>query len=297
MKRIIKGIILSGGNGTRLFPLTKGTSKQLLPVYDKPMIYYPLSVLMNTGITDILIISSTKDISRYRDLFGKGTNIGLNITYAVQKQPNGIAEAFIIAKDFIKDDYVCLILGDNIFHGKNFNSILKKSKENLLKNDRCNIFGYEVNNASDFGVIEFDSDDKIISIEEKPLETKSNYAVVGLYFYTNDVVDIVKLIKPSERGELEITDINKYYIKKNKLDFIKLDKNFSWLDTGTFDSLIEAAEYVKKIEFSTGKKIACIEEIAFERNLINLKQLKTIANSMAQSSYGRYLINSVKNAK
>jgi glucose-1-phosphate thymidylyltransferase len=291
----IKGIILAGGHGTRLFPLTKGTSKQLIPVYDKPMIYYPLSVLMDTEIYDILIISTPNDTKRFEDLFGNGNEIGLNISYAIQNEPRGIAEAFIIGKEFIGNDHVCLILGDNIFHGNNFKFILKSAKNKLIEKNICSIFGYQVNNPSNFGVIEIDSFNNIISIEEKPIKPKSNHAVVGLYFYTNDVVDVVKQITPSLRQELEITDINEYYLSMDKLECIELDKSFSWLDTGTFDSLIEASEYMKNVEISTGSKVGCIEEIAFENKLINLKQLKTIANSMIQSSYGKYLLNKVNN--
>ena len=297
MEKKIKGIILAGGYGTRLFPLTKGTSKQLLPVYDKPMIYYPLSVLMNSDITEILIISTPKDIMRFKDLFGSGKQIGLEISYAVQNKPNGIAEAFIIGEKFIGNDNVCLILGDNIFHGKNFNLILNSAKDSLQNDNKPSIFGFMVENPQDFGIIEFNSKRKIIKIIEKPIKSNSKYAVVGLYFYTNDVLKIVKGIKPSLRGELEITDINNYYLHNHTLNVIKLNKSFSWLDTGTFDSLIKASEYMKNIEIVTGEKVACVEQVAYEKGFIDLKQLKFIANSMKNSSYGKYLTDKINNYK
>ena len=295
MKKKIKGIILAGGYGTRLFPLTKGTSKQLLPVYDKPMIYYPLSVLMITGIKEILLISTPKDIIRFKDLLGNGNHIGLKISYAVQDEPKGIAEAFIIGKEFIKNDNVCLILGDNLFHGKNLELLLASARKILQNDNKSSIFGYHVNNPQDFGIIQFNSQGSILKIIEKPKNPKSDLAVVGLYFYTNDVVEIVKKIKPSLRNELEITDINNYYLQINRLNVIKLKKDFSWLDTGTFDALIKASEYIKNVENKTGIKVACLEEIAFELGLINSNQLNDIGISMGQSSYGQYLINKLKN--
>ena len=297
MKKKIKGIILAGGKGTRLFPLTKGTSKQLLPVYDKPMIYYPLSVLMDAGIREILIISTSKDLNSFKDLFGDGKEIGLSIQYSAQQNPNGIAEAFIIGEKFIMNDNVCLILGDNIFHGKKLNSVLNQAVENITKKNISTIFGFKVNNPIDFGVLEFDKNDKVISIEEKPLIPKSNYAVVGMYFYTNDIIKIAKHIKPSKRNELEITDINNMYIYSNNLEVIKLDKSFSWLDTGTFDSLVEATEFVKMMESKNENKIGCIEQIAYEKGYINLSELKYLAKSMENSSYGRYLFAKYKSYK
>ena len=285
-----KGIILAGGYGSRLFPLTLGTSKQLLPVYDKPMIYYPLSTLMYAGIRDIMIISTKKDVPRFKDLLKDGKHIGLNIYYKVQDRPNGIAESFRIASEFIDNNNICLILGDNIFHGKNFNSYLKQAKENL-NSGYSTIFGVEVENARDFGVIEYTRNNKIQSIVEKPEKPKSKTIVSGLYFYTNNVVNLSLNLKPSLRGELEITDINNKYLSNNKLKLINLDSNISWIDTGTYNSLIEASKYFKDIELKTGKKVACIEEIALQLKYINRDKLIKIANYMNKSSYGSYLKN------
>lgn len=292
MKKI-KGIILAGGYGSRLYPLTFATSKQLIPVYDKPMIYYPLSTLMQAGIRDILIISTEKDIPRFKDLLKDGNNIGLNISYKEQISPKGIAEAFIIANEFIDEENVCLILGDNIFHGNNFEKYLNKAKENLEKN-YSTIMGVNVNIPNDFGVIEFDKDFNIKEIVEKPKITKSKTVVSGLYFYTNDVTKIAKDLKPSERGELEITDINNHYLKKSKLKLINLRSEISWIDTGTYDSLIEASKYFQNYESLTGKKVGCIEEIALDLNYIDNNQVLKIANSMSKSSYGDYLKNLFK---
>jgi len=290
---LTKGIILAGGYGTRLYPLTYGTSKQLLPVYDKPMIYYSLSTLMNAGIKDIMIISTPNDLPRFKDLFKDGKHIGLNISYAHQKNPNGIAESLIIGADFIGNDNICLILGDNIFHGNNFISLLDKARLNL-ENNYSTIFGVEVDNPNDFGVIEFDSQNKIHNIVEKPDNASSNIIVSGLYYYTNDVLQIAMNLKPSPRGELEITDINNHYLAQNKLRLVKLDSETSWIDTGTYDSLMKAAKYFQDYENKTAKKVACIEEIALNLGYIDKKKLKNTANSMKNSNYGRYLLNILK---
>jgi len=289
-----KGIILAGGYGSRLYPLTFRTSKQLLPVYDKPMIYYPLSTLMNAGIRDILIISTEKDIPRFKDLLNDGSNIGISITYKVQKEPRGIAEAFLIGANFIKNDNVCLILGDNIFYGKNFNMLLEKAISNFEKGF-SSIFGVKVDNPSEFGVIEFDSNNSIKRIIEKPHKTQSNYIVSGLYFYTNNVIEVASNLTRSVRGELEITDINNYYLNQKKLDLCRLDSNFSWLDTGTYNSLIEASRYFQDHEKQTGEKIACIEEVALKLNLIDKSKFIDIANTMSTSNYGKYLLAKAKN--
>ena len=291
---LTKGIILAGGYGTRLYPLTYGTSKQLLPVYDKPMIYYPLSTLMNAGIKDIMIISTPNDLPRFKDLFKDGSHIGLNISYREQLKPKGIAESFLIADDFIGDNNICLILGDNIFHGKNFNDLLDKAAVNL-ENNYSTIFGVEVDSPNEFGVIEFNSENKIQNIVEKPYDTSSKTVVSGLYYYTNDVVNIAKNLKPSSRGELEITDINNHYLSHNKLKLVKLDSEISWIDTGTYDSLIEASKYFQEIENKTGDKVACIEEIALNLGYIDKKKLMSIANSMKNSNYGKYLLKITRN--
>ncbi len=285
----IKGIILAGGYGSRLYPLTLGTSKQLLPVYDKPMIYYPLSTFMHAGIRDILIISTTEDLPSFKNLLNDGSEIGLNISYAQQKKPNGIAESLIIGSDFIGKDNVCLILGDNIFHGNNFISLLDKARLNL-ENNCSTIFGVEADNPNDFGVIEFDSENKIHNIVEKPDNALSKVIVSGLYYYTNDVVKIAKNLKPSLRGELEITDINNHYLSQNKLRLVKLDSETSWIDTGTYDSLIQASKYFQDYENKTTKKVACIEEIALSLGYIDKMKLISIANSMKNSNYGKYLL-------
>tara|TARA_B100001564_G_C20669085_1_gene685178 strand:+ start:2057 stop:2932 length:876 start_codon:yes stop_codon:yes gene_type:complete len=285
----VKGIILAGGNGSRLYPLTFGTSKQLLPVYDKPMIYYPLSVFMQAGIKDILIISTVEDSPKFKKLLGNGSNIGLNIDYEIQIKPNGIAESFIIGKDFIGGDNVCLILGDNIFHGKDFISNVIIAKENL-KNGFSSIFGVSVDNPENFGVIEFDDNNNIVKIIEKPENFKSNIIVSGLYFYTNEVIKIAMNLEPSYRGELEITDINNYFLSQDKLSLVTLDSEISWSDTGTYDSLIKASKYFQDYENITAKKVACIEEIALELGYIDKKKLMSLANSMRNSNYGRYLL-------
>ena len=290
----IKGIILAGGYGSRLYPLTYGISKQLLPVYDKPMIYYPLSTFMHAGIRDILIIATSEDLSKFKNLLNDGSEIGLNICYALQKKPNGIAESLIIGSDFIGKDNVCLILGDNIFHGNNFISLLDKARLNL-ENNYSTIFGVEVDNPNDFGVIEFDSENKIHNIVEKPDNALSNIIVSGLYYYTNDVVKIANNLKPSSRGELEITDINNHYLSQNKLELVKLDSETSWIDTGTYDSLIRASKYFQDYENKTGKKAACIEEIALNMGYIDNTKLTNIANSMKNSNYGKYLLKIISN--
>lgn len=283
-----KGIILAGGSGTRLHPITLGVSKQLLPIYDKPMVYYPLSVLMLAGIRDILLISTQDDIRNYEKLLSDGSSLGIKIEYAVQKEPNGLAEAFIIGSDFIGDDSVSLILGDNIFYGQNFSGSLKKA----VKNKGATIFGYYVNNPQRFGVAELDKKNgKVISIEEKPKIPKSNYAVTGLYFYDNSVVEIAKSLKPSKRGELEIADINKKDIQNNNLTMEILGRGFAWLDTGTHDSLIEAGNFVKTIENRQGLKIACLEEIAFNNGWISEGDLISKGKSLSKTKYGEYLLS------
>ena len=286
----VKGIILAGGNGSRLYPLTFGTSKQLLPVYDKPMIYYPLSIFMLTGIRDILIISTKEDVPKFEKLLGNGERLGINISYEIQLKPNGIAESFIIGEKFIADNNVALILGDNIFHGKSFILNVLKAKENLI-NGFSSIFGVSVQNPKDFGVIEFDTQNNIVKINEKPDHAKSNIIVSGLYFYTNDVVKFAKKLRLSKRGEKEITDINNCYLSINKLKLIHLDPSTSWIDTGTYSSLIKASRYFENHEKITGNKIACVEEIAIKMGYINQKQLLKIANSMCNSEYGKYLLN------
>ena len=289
----IKGIILAGGTGSRLYPLTIGASKQLLPVYDKPMIYYPISVFMQAEIKDILIISSENDLPKFKKLLGDGSNLGIKISYKVQYEPNGIAESFIIGEDFICDDNVCLILGDNIFYGEEFILNINSAKKDL-SNGYSSIFGVSVQNPENFGVIEFDDKNNIVNIQEKPKKPKSNIIVSGLYFYTNDVIKFAKKLKPSKRGEKEITDINNIYLSSKKLKLVRLKSNISWIDTGTYSSLIKASKYFENFEIKTGKKVACIEEIAFEMKYISKKQLKVIAMSMINSDYGKYLLNLTK---
>lgn len=286
----MKGIILAGGSGTRLYPLTTVTSKQLLPVYDKPMVYYPLSVLMLAGIREILIISTPTDLPRFKELLGDGTNLGLSLSYKVQEAPNGLAEAFIIGKEFIGNDSVCMILGDNIFYGNGFKKALNKAVTNTNSNI-ATVFGYYVPDPERFGVVEFDKENKAISIEEKPENPKSNYAVTGLYFYPNDVVSLVNDVKPSKRGELEITTLNQMYLKQNRLDVVTFGRGFTWLDTGTHESLAEATAFVKMIEDHQGLKISCPEEIAFTNGWITKEQLLEIAKPMSKNQYGKHLIN------
>lgn len=287
----MKGIILAGGRGTRLYPVTKAISKQIIPIYDKPMIYYPLSVLMLAEIRDILIISTQHDIDFFKELLGNGEDIGLNISYAVQKEPNGIAEAFLIGEDFIKEDSCALVLGDNIFYGHGFTGMLKKAK---LQQKGATIFGYYVNNPKEFGVVEFDSEDNVISLEEKPNIPKSNYAIPGLYFYDNTVVDKAKRVVPSKRGELEITAINKMYLDEKSLKVINMGRGLAWLDTGTHEGLLEASNFVKTIQTRQGIMIACLEEIAYNNKWISKEKLKEIAEKLLNSSYGKYLSTLIK---
>jgi glucose-1-phosphate thymidylyltransferase len=285
----MKGIILAGGSGTRLYPITNGTSKQLLPIYDKPMIYYPLSVLMLAGIRKILIISTPLDLPNFKRLFGNGHKLGLELSYKEQLSPEGLAQAFIIGEDFIKNDDVCLVLGDNIFHGAGLIKLLKQSVDNV-KNNIATIFGYYVSDPERYGIVEFDDDGKALSIEEKPVNPKSNYAVVGLYFYPNSVVNIAKNIKPSDRGELEITTVNQDYLKHGSLKVKFLGRGFTWLDTGTHDSLLEASNFIKITESRQGLKVACLEIIAFEMGYINKAQLLMLAEPLKKNEYGQYLI-------
>ena len=289
----MKGIILAGGSGTRLYPITKGVSKQLLPVYDKPMIYYPLSVLMLAGIQEILIISTQEDLPNFEKLLGDGSNIGLQLSYKEQPSPDGLAHAFIIGSKFIGNDDVCLVLGDNIFYGYGFSAMLKNARKNVSQG-KSTVFGYYVNDPERYGVAEFDGEGNVISIEEKPINTKSNFAVVGLYFYTNDVVKIAKNIQPSDRGELEITSVNQEYLQQKKLKVELLGRGFTWLDTGTHDSLMEAGQFIETIEKRQGLKVACLEEIAYRMNYIDADQVKKLAIPLRKSAYGQYLLNLVK---
>ncbi len=288
----MKGIILAGGSGTRLYPVTKNISKQLLPIYDKPMIYYPLSILMLAGIRDILIISTPKDLSKFIELFGDGKQFGINLSYKEQSNPNGIAEAFIIGEDFIKSDNVALILGDNIFYG---HGLVPKLKNCINKKTGATIFGYQVKDPHRFGVVEFDKNLNVISIEEKPIKPKSNFAVTGLYFYDNSVVKFAKTLKPSNRGELEITDINNLYLKDNNLTVELLGRGFAWLDTGTHDSLLEASQFVQTIEHRQGYKVACIEEIAYNNKWIDENMLIELAKPLLKTDYGKYLMDLLNN--
>jgi glucose-1-phosphate thymidylyltransferase len=281
----MKGIILAGGSGTRLYPITKGISKQLMPIYDKPMIYYPLSTLMMAGIREILIITTPHDQDQFQRLLGDGSELGISLTYAAQPSPDGLAQAFIIGEEFIGNDKVALILGDNIFHGHDFGDSLK----NCIDPDGGIVFAYQVSDPERYGVVEFDNDFKALSVEEKPEKPKSNYAVVGLYFYDNDVIDIAKNIKPSERGELEITTVNEEYLKQGKLKVEIMDRGSAWLDTGTFGSMMDASEYIHVIEKRTGQKIGCIEEVAFRQGFISTQQLSKLAEPLTKSGYGKYL--------
>lgn len=286
----MKGIILAGGMGTRLHPLTHVVSKQLLPVYDKPIIYYPLSVLMLSGIRDILIISTPKDLPNFEKLFGDGSHLGIKISYKEQPSPDGLAQAFLLGEEFIGDDDVCLILGDNIFYGNGLSKMLVDAKNIVKEKQEAVVFGYYVNDPERYGVAEFDDKGNVVSIEEKPNKPKSNYAVVGLYFYPNDVIKIAKKVKPSERGELEITSVNQSYLSEGKLKITKLSRGFAWLDTGTHEALTEATDFVKAIEHRTGLKIACLEELSYKLGWIDKKDLESLAKGMKNNQYGKYLL-------
>ena len=289
----MKGIILAGGTGTRLYPLTKGVSKQLLPVYDKPMIYYPLSVLMLAGIQEILIISTPEDLPNFEKLLGDGSELGLQLSYKEQPSPDGLAQAFIIGEDFIGSDDVCLVLGDNIFYGHGFSETLINARKNL-EYGKSTVFGYYVNDPERYGVAGFDAEGNVTSIEEKPEKPKSNHAVVGLYFYTNDVVQIAKMIKPSPRGELEITTVNQEYLKRENLKVQLLGRGFAWLDTGTHDSLMEAGQFIETIEKRQGLKVACLEEISYRMKYIDAAQAKKLAEPLMKNGYGQYLLKIIK---
>lgn len=286
----MKGIILAGGSGTRLYPLTKAVSKQLMPVYDKPMIYYPLSTLMLAGIRDILIISTPRDLPAFEQLFGDGSQLGMNFSYKVQEHPNGLAEAFILGEDFIGDDNVALVLGDNIFYGQSFSKVLKNAAD---RKKGATIFGYYVKDPREYGVVEFDKDGKAVSIEEKPEHPKSNYAVPGLYFYDNDVVEIAKNVKPSARGELEITSVNNEYLRRGDLYVETLGRGFAWLDTGNHDMLLNAADFVAALEKRQGLYVSCIEEIAYKKGFIDKEQLEKLAQPLMKTNYGQYLMDIV----
>lgn len=293
----MKGIVLAGGSGTRLYPITKGVSKQLLPVYDKPMIYYPISALIQAGIRDILIISTPQDLPGFERLLGDGSALGLNFSYAEQPSPDGLAQAFIIGKDFIGDDPVCLVLGDNIFYGQGFEDLVKQARENVESKGNATVFGYYVSDPERYGVAEFDKTGKVLSIEEKPESPKSNYAVVGLYFYPNSVIEIAENIKPSARGELEITSVNEEYLNRSELMVNVMGRGYAWLDTGTHDSLAEAGEFVKALEKRQGLKIGCIEENCLEQGFISREQAIDLGKELSKTEYGQFLIKRAKQWK
>ena len=293
----MKGIVLAGGSGTRLYPITKGISKQLIPIFDKPMVYYPISVLMLAGIRDILIISTPDDLPGFKRLLGDGTNYGVHFEYAEQPSPDGLAQAFIIGEQFIGNDSACLVLGDNIFNGNGFSALLKKAVEDAEYNDKATVFGYWVSDPERYGVAEFDKDGNCFSIEEKPKEPKSNYAVVGLYFYPNKVVDVAKHIKPSARGELEITTVNQEFLKAGNLKVQTLGRGFAWLDTGTHDSLAEASTYIEVIEKRQGLKVACLEGIAYRKGWITEEKIRELAQPMLKNQYGQYLLQVIEEVK
>ena len=286
----MKGIVLAGGSGTRLHPITKGVSKQLLPIYDKPMIYHPISVLMLAGIREILIISSPHDLPNFKNLLGDGSELGMSFTYKEQPSPDGLAQAFILGEDFIGADDVCLVLGDNIFYGHGMTKLLASARKNVEDDKASTVFGYYVNDPERYGVAEFDESGKVVSIEEKPAVAKSNYAVVGLYFYTNDVIEVAKQIKPSERGELEITSVNEAFLNKGSLNVELMGRGFAWLDTGTHDSLLEASSFIQTIEKRQGLKVACLEEIAYEQGFITKEQGLKLAEELKKTGYGQYLL-------
>jgi len=293
----MKGIVLAGGSGTRLYPITKGVSKQLLPIYDKPMIYYPISALIQAGIREILVISTPDDLPGFRKLLGDGSQLGIEFSYAEQPSPDGLAQAFIIGKDFIGNDSVCLVLGDNIFYGHGFEELVKQAKQNVESAGNASVFGYYVNDPERYGVAEFDETGKVLSIEEKPENPKSNYAVVGIYFYPNSVIEIAENIQPSARGELEITTVNAEYLKRSKLMVNVMGRGYAWLDTGTHDSLAEAGEFVKALEKRQGLKIACIEENCLEQGFISKKQAIELGKELSKTEYGQYLIRRAKSWK
>ena len=293
----MKGIVLAGGSGTRLYPITKGVSKQMLPIYDKPMVYYPISVLMEAGIRDILIISTPHDLPGFKRLLGDGSDYGVRFEYAEQPSPDGLAQAFIIGEQFIGDDCVCLVLGDNIFHGAGFTRLLKQAVNNAENENKATVFGYWVNDPERYGVAEFDKDGRCLSIEEKPKNPKSNYAVVGLYFYPNKVVEIAKNIKPSARGELEITTVNQRFLTDGELMVETLEKGFAWLDTGTHESLSEASTYIEVLEKRQGLKVACLEEIAYRQGWIDEQRMRELAKPMLKNQYGQYLLKVIEEVK
>ena len=290
----MKGIVLAGGSGTRLYPITQTISKQLLPIYDKPMVYYPISVLMLAGIRDILIISTPHDTPHFQELLGDGSQFGVNFQYKVQPSPDGLAQAFILGEEFIGNDDVCLVLGDNIFYGYGLTGMLHRSVKTVENERRSVVFGYYVNDPERYGVVEFDNEGKVLSIEEKPQAPKSSYAVVGLYFYTNDVIQVAKNVKPSARGELEITSVNQEYLNRGKLNVELMGRGFAWLDTGTHKSMLDASQFIETIEERQGLKVACLEEIAYNRGYITAEQVKKLAAPMSKNQYGQYLLRLVK---